>query len=131
MDDDNLAVEGEDQPGEPLIEPVMRNGRRLRSSPSLAETRGRAARDPRPPPCMAMEGRGADALRLVEPQYLSSLFERLTERLLVVTRRAFDESLPSVIEALRDVPVLTLARGLHETDSVALPSRQQREDEFS
>jgi nicotinate phosphoribosyltransferase len=45
MEGDNLAVEGEDQPGEPLIESVMRNGRRLRSSPSLAEIRGRAARD--------------------------------------------------------------------------------------
>jgi nicotinate phosphoribosyltransferase len=52
MEGDTLAVEGEDQPGESLIEPVMRNGRRLRSSPSLAEIRGRAARDlarlPRP-----------------------------------------------------------------------------------
>jgi len=45
MEGDTLAVEGEDQPGEPLIEPIVRNGRRLRSSPSLAEIRGRAARD--------------------------------------------------------------------------------------
>ena len=44
MKGDTLAVEGDDQPGEPLIEAVMRNGRRLRPSPSLAEIRGRVAR---------------------------------------------------------------------------------------
>jgi nicotinate phosphoribosyltransferase len=57
MQGDTLAVEGEDQPGEPLIEPVMRNGQRLRSSPSLAEIRRRAARDLArlPPPLRRLE----------------------------------------------------------------------------
>ena len=74
---------------------------------------------------MTMERRAADALRLVEPQYISSLFERLAERLVVVTRRAFDESLPSVIEALRDVPILTLERA----DSDAITA--ERDSKFS
>jgi hypothetical protein len=77
---------------------------------------------------MTMERRAADALRLVEPQYLSSLFERLAERLVVVTRRAFDDSLPSMLEVLRNVPVLTLERGSHETDSASPP---RRDDQFS
>jgi nicotinate phosphoribosyltransferase len=41
---DVLSVEDDDQPGEPLIEAVMRDGRRLRSGPTLAEIRDRAAR---------------------------------------------------------------------------------------
>jgi len=78
---------------------------------------------------ITIERRAADALRLVEPQYISSLFERLAERLVVVTRRAFYESLPSVLEALRDVPILTLERGLHETDSDAITA--ERDSKFS
>src|SRR5262249_20178360 len=41
---DILSVEDDVQPGEPLIEAVMRGGRRLRSGPTLAEIRDRAAR---------------------------------------------------------------------------------------
>jgi hypothetical protein len=47
----------------------------------------------------------------------------------VVTRRAFYESLPSVLEALRAVPILTLERGLHETDSDAITV--ERDSKFS
>jgi nicotinate phosphoribosyltransferase len=42
---DVLSVEGDNQTGEPLIEPVMKGGRRLGSQPTLAEIRARAARD--------------------------------------------------------------------------------------
>jgi nicotinate phosphoribosyltransferase len=44
MDRDVLSVEGDDQGGEPLIEPVMKGGRRLAPPPTLAEIRARAAR---------------------------------------------------------------------------------------
>jgi len=91
-----------------------------------AGTKGELAR--RSVEGMTMERRAADALRLVEPQYLSSLFERLAERLVVVTRRAFDDSLPCVLESLRNVPILTLERESHDTDSA---SRLRRDDQFS
>jgi nicotinate phosphoribosyltransferase len=42
---DILSVEDDDQPGEPLIQPVFKNGRRLQPQPTLAEIRARAARD--------------------------------------------------------------------------------------
>jgi nicotinate phosphoribosyltransferase len=41
---DTLSVESDDQAGEPLIEPVMKGGRRLAPRPTLAEIRARAAR---------------------------------------------------------------------------------------
>lgn len=42
---DTLSVESDQHPGEPLIEPVMKNGRRLRAAPTLAEIRAQAKRD--------------------------------------------------------------------------------------
>lgn len=42
---DVLSVESDRQPGEPLVELVMRNGRRTVPSPSLADIRARAARE--------------------------------------------------------------------------------------
>jgi nicotinate phosphoribosyltransferase len=45
MTGDVLALEGREQAGEPLIELVMQNGRRLRPAPSLEEARRRAARE--------------------------------------------------------------------------------------
>jgi nicotinate phosphoribosyltransferase len=44
IDRDVLSVEDDDQAGEPLIEPVMRDGRRIGPRPALAEIRARAAR---------------------------------------------------------------------------------------
>jgi nicotinate phosphoribosyltransferase len=41
---DVLSLEEDDQTGEPLIEPVMRGGRRLGPRPALAEVRARTAR---------------------------------------------------------------------------------------
>jgi nicotinate phosphoribosyltransferase len=43
MQRDILSMEQEGQPGEPLIEAVMKDGRRLRRSPALADIRARAS----------------------------------------------------------------------------------------
>jgi nicotinate phosphoribosyltransferase len=40
---DVLSVEGDEQAGEPLLRPVMRGGRRIAPSPTLAEIRSRTA----------------------------------------------------------------------------------------
>jgi nicotinate phosphoribosyltransferase len=45
MRQDILSLETDNQPGEPLIQDVMRNGRRLQPAPTLAEIRARTARD--------------------------------------------------------------------------------------
>ena len=45
MAGDVLSLESDRQDGEPLLELVMQDGRRLTSSPSLAECRARAARE--------------------------------------------------------------------------------------
>lgn len=45
MASDVLSLEGDTQAGTPLIEPVMKDGRRLRPSPSLADIRALAARE--------------------------------------------------------------------------------------
>jgi nicotinate phosphoribosyltransferase len=45
MQEDTLSVETDQQTGEPLIELVMQSGRRVAPSPSLADSRARAARD--------------------------------------------------------------------------------------
>jgi nicotinate phosphoribosyltransferase len=42
---DILSVETDSQSGEPLIQPVMKNGRRLQPQPTLANIRARATRD--------------------------------------------------------------------------------------
>ena len=45
MAGDILSIESDDQNGEPLIQLVMRGGRRVAPSPTLAEIRARAARE--------------------------------------------------------------------------------------
>jgi nicotinate phosphoribosyltransferase len=70
MREDVLSLEDDEQPGEPLLLPVMRGGRRLAPSPSLADIRDRAARELArlPEPLRRLEGgttypvRVADAL---------------------------------------------------------------------
>lgn len=42
---DTLSIESDRHPGEPLIEHVMKDGRRLRTAPTLADIRARAKRD--------------------------------------------------------------------------------------
>jgi nicotinate phosphoribosyltransferase len=56
---DVISVEGDRQAGEPLIEQVMRGGRRVAPSPTLADIRARAARD---------LARLPEPLRRLEPQ---------------------------------------------------------------
>jgi nicotinate phosphoribosyltransferase len=70
MAGDILSTESDEQSGEPLIQPVMRGGRRVTPSPTLAEIRARAATDlarlPEPLRRLASDGaypvRMADAL---------------------------------------------------------------------
>jgi nicotinate phosphoribosyltransferase len=45
MRGDILSLENHKQPGEPLIVPVMRAGKRIAPAPTLAQIRERAARD--------------------------------------------------------------------------------------
>jgi nicotinate phosphoribosyltransferase len=45
MRGDILSLETDKQPGEPLIEPVLRQGKRLAAAPTLAQIRERAARE--------------------------------------------------------------------------------------
>ena len=45
MRGDILSLESDKQPGEPLIVPVMRAGKRIAPAPTLAQIRERAARD--------------------------------------------------------------------------------------
>ena len=45
MAGDVMSIENDDHPGEPLIQLVMQNGRRVAPRPSLAEIRTRAARE--------------------------------------------------------------------------------------
>jgi nicotinate phosphoribosyltransferase len=58
MTGDVVTVEGDDEPGEALLQPAMKAGRRLAPSPSLTEIRKRAARE--------LE-RLPEALRRLEP----------------------------------------------------------------
>jgi nicotinate phosphoribosyltransferase len=59
MAGDVLSAESDDQRGEALIQPVMRDGRRVAPPPTLAEIRSRAARD---------LARLPEPLRRLEPQ---------------------------------------------------------------
>jgi nicotinate phosphoribosyltransferase len=45
MSDDILALEGHDKAGEPLLHPVMQNGRRLQPAESLDAIRARVKRE--------------------------------------------------------------------------------------
>jgi nicotinate phosphoribosyltransferase len=45
LDHDVITVEGDSQPGTPLLRPVMRNGRRVAEAESLATIRARAAEE--------------------------------------------------------------------------------------
>jgi nicotinate phosphoribosyltransferase len=45
MRGDILSIEGDPQPGEPLIVPVMQGGKRVAAAPNLADIRTRTARD--------------------------------------------------------------------------------------
>jgi nicotinate phosphoribosyltransferase len=85
MAGDILGAEDEAQPGEPLIQAVMRNGRRLDASPALADIRARAAR--------ALE-RLPEPLRRLEPgaSYPVAVTDALKSLAAEVDRRLAGES---------------------------------------
>jgi nicotinate phosphoribosyltransferase len=80
MAGDTISLEDDRQPGEPLIVPVMREGRRLMPSPTLAEARARVGRE---------LDRLPDALRRLAPggTYAVVVGEALTRLAADVDRR--------------------------------------------
>ena len=75
MSRDVLTVEGDDQPGEPLLKPVMKAGRRIEPAPTLAEVRARAARqlEKLPEPLRSLDTEASYPVAIAEP------LQRLTE----------------------------------------------------
>jgi nicotinate phosphoribosyltransferase len=75
MASDVITLEGDPQPGQPLLQPVMKAGRRIGLAPALADIKARAARD--------LE-RLPDPLRRLDPEAsypvtISEALLRLTE----------------------------------------------------
>jgi nicotinate phosphoribosyltransferase len=68
MTGDVLLIEDDDQPGEPLIQPVMKGGRRLRPPESLTEIRARTARnlESLPDPLRCLEAGVAYPVKVAE-----------------------------------------------------------------
>ena len=75
MSGDVLTVEGDDQPGEPLLKPVMKAGRRIEPALALAEVRARAARqlEKLPEPLRSLDPEASYPVAIAEP------LQRLTE----------------------------------------------------
>jgi nicotinate phosphoribosyltransferase len=83
MSGDVLTLEGDKQPGEPLIVEVMRGGRRVAPTPTLAQIRERAARDlARLPEPLRQLQLGVDYPVAVAPalKALAAEADRLTKR---------------------------------------------------
>jgi nicotinate phosphoribosyltransferase len=83
MSGDVLTLEGDKQPGEPLIIEVMRGGRRVAPTPTLAQIRERAARDlARLPEPLRQLQLGVDYPVAVAPalKALAAEADRLTKR---------------------------------------------------
>ncbi len=80
MSGDVMSIEGDAQAGEPLLEPVMRGGRRIAPRPTLADSRARAARG---------LARLPEALRRLEPgtTYPVEVTAALAELAAAVDRR--------------------------------------------
>ncbi|MGA9547178.1 MAG: nicotinate phosphoribosyltransferase, partial [Rhodomicrobium sp.] len=81
MSGDVLTVEGDDQPGEPLLKPVMKAGRRIAPAPTLAEIRERAARqlEKLPEPLRSLDPKASYPVTIAEP--LLRLTEETDRRL--------------------------------------------------
>ena len=88
MAGDLLSLEGHDQGGEPLIQPVMQGGRRLRPAPSLDEIRRHAKRE--------LE-RLPEPLRRLEPgtTYPVEVADELVKLAAEVDRRVQEKTPPS------------------------------------
>ena len=82
MTGDVISVEGDPQAGEPLLQPVMRAGRRIAPAPSLAEIRAHAARE--------LERLPAPLRRLEPGAYRVQVAEALTDLAEAVDRRLAD-----------------------------------------
>jgi nicotinate phosphoribosyltransferase len=94
MAGDIVSIESDEQPGEPLIQLVMQNGRRFAASPTLTEVRARTARD---------LDRLPDALRRLEPgsQYPVQVADALVRLASEVDHRlAAHEKVPSMTREL-------------------------------
>jgi len=78
---DVVTVEGDDQPGEPLLKPVMKAGRRIAPAPTLAEIRERAARqlEKLPEPLRSLDPKASYPVTIAEP--LLRLTEETDRRL--------------------------------------------------
>jgi nicotinate phosphoribosyltransferase len=87
MTGDMLAVEGDEKAGEPLIEPVMRDGRRLRPPPSLDDIRRRSKRE--------LE-RLPEPLRALDPgmTYRVEVADELVQLAAEVDRRMLERTTP-------------------------------------
>ena len=84
---DVLSVADDDQPGEPLIEPVMRDGHRLAPRPTLADIRAHAADnlDRLPAPLKRLEAAGDYPVDVSEA--LIALADEVDSRLALMERR--------------------------------------------
>jgi nicotinate phosphoribosyltransferase len=68
MAGDVISLESDQQSGEPLLQLVMRDGRRIAPSPTLAEIRARAAADLArlPEPLRRLEPQGSYPVRVAD-----------------------------------------------------------------
>ena len=75
MTGDIITLEGDPQPGEPLLQPVMKAGRRIGQAPTLAKIRERAARELErlPEPLRRLDPQASYPITISEP------LRRLTE----------------------------------------------------
>jgi nicotinate phosphoribosyltransferase len=96
MAGDVLSIESDVQRGEPLIQLVMQGGRRIGSSPALAEIRARAARDLAllPEPLRQLEPQGSYPVQVADGlvQLASEVDSRLAQH---DSRLAPHESVPA------------------------------------
>jgi nicotinate phosphoribosyltransferase len=81
MAGDVITLEGDPQPGEPLLRPVMQAGRRIHPSPTLAKIRERAARELErlPQPLRSLDPKAAYSVTISDP--LRLLTEETDRRL--------------------------------------------------
>lgn len=86
MCEDVLSLEDDKQPGEPLLQPMMRGGRRLASAPSLARIRDHAARELArlPEPLRRLEERTTYPVRVADA--LARLAAEVDRRLMEEAR---------------------------------------------
>jgi nicotinate phosphoribosyltransferase len=84
MAGDVLSIEGDEHDGEPLIQLVMQDGRRVAPSPPLADIRARAKRELQrlPEPLRRLEPKASYAVQIAEPlkQLAAEVDSRLAQQ---------------------------------------------------